>query len=53
MYVGFAPADKPEVAIAVIVEGGGFGSVSAAPIAQEVFRTYFQKQGFKPTNKPL
>jgi penicillin-binding protein 2 len=53
MYVGFAPADKPEVAIAVIVEGGGFGSVSAAPIAQEVFRTYFKKQGFKPTNKPL
>jgi penicillin-binding protein 2 len=53
MYVGFAPADKPEVAIAVIVEGGGFGSVSAAPIAQEVFRTYFQKQGFKPTNKPM
>ena len=53
MYVGFAPADKPEVAIAVIVEGGGFGAVSAAPIAQEVFRTYFQKQGFKPTNKPL
>ncbi len=52
MYVGFAPADKPEVAIAVIVEGGGFGSVSAAPIAQEVLRTYFQKQGFKPTNKP-
>lgn len=52
MYVGFAPADKPEVAIAVIVEGGGFGAVSAAPIAKEVFRTYFQKQGFKPTNKP-
>lgn len=53
MYVGFAPADKPEIAIAVIVEGGGFGAVSAAPIAHEVFRTYFQKQGFKPTNKPL
>ncbi|WP_293338896.1 penicillin-binding protein 2 [Microcoleus sp. CAWBG58] len=53
MYVGFAPADKPEVAIAVIVEGGGFGAVSAAPIAHEVFKTYFQKQGFKPTNKPF
>lgn len=51
MYVGFAPADKPEVAIAVIVEGGGYGSVSAAPIAHEVFRTYFQKQGFKPVVK--
>lgn len=48
MYVGFAPADKPEVAIAVVVEGGGYGAVSAAPIAQEVFRTYFQKKGFKP-----
>ena len=51
MYVGYAPADKPEVAIAVIVEGGGFGAVSAAPIAHEVFRTYFQKQGFKPVVK--
>ncbi len=51
MYVGYAPADKPEVAIAVIVEGGGYGSVSAAPIAHEVFRTYFQKQGFKPVVK--
>ena len=53
MFVGFAPADKPEIAIAVIVEGGGFGAVSAAPIAHEVFKTYFQKQGFKPTNKPF
>ena len=51
MYVGYAPADKPEIAIAVIVEGGGYGAVSAAPIAHEVFRTYFQKQGFKPTIK--
>lgn len=48
MYVGFAPADKPEVAIAVIVEAGGFGAVSAAPVAHEVLKTYFQKQGFKP-----
>ena len=51
MYVGYAPADKPEIAIAVIVEGGGFGAVSAAPIAHEVFKTYFQKQGFKPIIK--
>jgi penicillin-binding protein 2 len=50
MYVGFAPANQPEVAIAVVVEGGGFGAVSAAPIAHEVFKTYFQKQGFKPKN---
>lgn len=43
VYVGFAPAYKPEIAIAAIVENGGYGSVSAAPIAQEVYKTYFNK----------
>lgn len=51
MYVGFAPAERPEIAIAVIVEGGGFGAVSAAPIAHEVFKTYFQKKGFSGKKK--
>jgi penicillin-binding protein 2 len=41
MYVGFGPANKPEIAIAVVVEAGGYGAVSAAPIAQEIFKTYF------------
>lgn len=41
MYVAFGPADKPEIAIAVLVERGGYGSVSAAPIAKAVFQTYF------------
>jgi penicillin-binding protein 2 len=40
-YVAFGPAEKPEIAIAVIVENGGFGAVSAAPIAKEIFKTYF------------
>ncbi len=43
LYVGFAPADKPEIAIAIVVENGGYGSVSAAPIAKEVYKTYFKK----------
>ncbi|MDY6802375.1 MAG: penicillin-binding protein 2 [Cyanobacteriota bacterium] len=43
VYVGFAPANKPEIAIAVVVENGGYGSVSAAPIAQKVYQTYFNK----------
>ncbi|MGC9527425.1 MAG: penicillin-binding protein 2 [Limnospira sp.] len=42
MYVGFGPADKPEIAIAVLVEGGGYGSVAAAPVAKAVFQAYFQ-----------
>ncbi|HEY9864111.1 MAG TPA: penicillin-binding protein 2 [Candidatus Obscuribacterales bacterium] len=43
MYVGFGPANKPEIAIAVVVEAGGYGAVSAAPIAQDIFKTYFSK----------
>jgi penicillin-binding protein 2 len=41
MFVGFAPAYNPEIAIAVAVEEGGYGSVGAAPIAYEVYKTYF------------
>ncbi|WP_026795447.1 MULTISPECIES: penicillin-binding protein 2 [Planktothrix] len=44
MYVGFGPANKPEIAIAVVVEAGGYGAVSAAPIAQDIFKTYFSNR---------
>ncbi|MFG6412364.1 penicillin-binding protein 2 [Roseateles sp. DC23W] len=37
LYVGFAPLQQPTVALAVIVENGGWGSASAAPIARRVF----------------
>ncbi|MCW6048539.1 penicillin-binding protein 2 [Microcoleus sp. A2-C5] len=43
LYVAFGPAEKPEIAIAVIVENAGFGAVAAAPIAKEVFQAYFGK----------
>ncbi|MBI4468625.1 MAG: hypothetical protein HY650_04805 [Acidobacteria bacterium] len=32
-FIGFAPADRPQVACAVVVEGGGYGGRVAAPIA--------------------
>ncbi|MEB3339319.1 penicillin-binding protein 2 [Okeania sp.] len=41
LYVAFGPANKPEIAIAVIVENGGYGSRSAAPVAKQVFQYYF------------
>ena len=40
LFVAFAPADKPRIAIAVIVENGGGGSVSAAPVARQVMDAY-------------
>jgi penicillin-binding protein 2 len=37
LYVAFAPLEAPTVALAVIVENAGFGSMSAAPIARRAF----------------
>lgn len=37
LYMGFAPANNPQVAVALIVENGGKGASVAAPIARKVF----------------
>jgi penicillin-binding protein 2 len=34
LYTAFAPVDNPRIALAVIVENGGFGAAAAAPIAR-------------------
>lgn len=43
-YIAFAPAHQPKIALAVIVENGGFGSQSAAPIARQVMDFYLLGQ---------
>ena len=40
LFIGFAPADKPKIAVAVIVENGGGGGSVAAPIARIIMDAY-------------
>jgi len=40
VFIGFAPRDNPKIAIAVIVENGGFGGAYAAPIASYIAEKY-------------
>lgn len=37
-FIGFTPIDSPQLAIAVVLEGGGYGGEVAAPIAAALFR---------------
>ena len=51
LFVAFAPYDKPEIAVAVVVEHGEHGGSAAAPIAGRIIRAYFD--GKKPVKKPI
>jgi penicillin-binding protein 2 len=50
LYIAFAPADKPKIALAIIVENAGFGAAAAAPIARQAMDYYLL--GKKP-NDPM
>jgi len=49
LFIAFAPADDPKLAMAILVENGGHGGSTAAPIAREVFDFYLLKK--KPVVK--
>jgi penicillin-binding protein 2 len=40
LFIAFAPADDPQLAVAVVVENGKSGSGTAAPIARKIFDAY-------------
>lgn len=44
LFVAYAPAKKPEIAIAVIVEHGQHGGSAAGPIAKQIFECYFENK---------
>jgi penicillin-binding protein 2 len=39
-FIAFAPAEAPQIAVAVLVENGGFGASAAAPIARQIMDAY-------------
>ncbi len=41
-FVSFAPVEKSQIAVAVIIEHGGHGGKTAAPVAREVMREFFR-----------
>ena len=45
LFVAFAPAENPEIAVAVIVEHGIKGGAVAAPVARDVLEAYFKGKG--------
>lgn len=49
LYIAFAPADHPKIAIAIIVENGGMGSAAAAPIVRKALDYYLL--GKRPQDK--
>jgi penicillin-binding protein 2 len=49
-FIAYAPADDPKIAVAVLVENGGFGASVAAPIARKVLDAYLL--GIDPAADP-
>jgi penicillin-binding protein 2 len=51
-FVGFAPAGRPRIAVAVLVEHGGHGGEVAAPVAMEIVHGYFETVAPDQKNAP-
>jgi penicillin-binding protein 2 len=46
LFVAFAPADAPRIALGVVVENGGGGARAAAPVARKVFDAFFAAEHY-------
>ena len=44
-FVAVAPAEKPEIAMAIFIEHGGHGGSAAAPLAKLLIETYLKGKG--------
>ncbi len=51
-FIAFAPADKPRIALAVLVEHGGSGAAAAAPVARRILAHFFGLDRGEPQAAP-
>ena len=51
LFVAFAPAEDPEIAVAVVIEHGGSGGSDAAPVAGQVIKSFFDLKYRKMAEK--
>lgn len=51
-FACYAPADNPAIAVAVLVEEGGEGSVAAAPVVRKILEAYFGINNTQPVPTP-
>lgn len=47
LFIAFAPADEPKIAVAVVVENGGSGSSAAAPVARNIIDHYLNHRPYQ------
>ncbi|MBE3575424.1 MAG: penicillin-binding protein 2 [Firmicutes bacterium] len=52
VFAGFAPVDHPQIAVAVVIERGGHGGSSAAPVAKKVLEAFFGLDSQPPASQP-
>lgn len=48
LFIGYAPAEAPKIAVVVVVEHGGYGASSAGPIARKMMDAYLLPKSAQP-----
>ncbi|HYA34834.1 MAG TPA: penicillin-binding protein 2 [Candidatus Binataceae bacterium] len=51
-FIAFAPKDHPQIAVACVIEHGGHGGSSAAPVVHDVLKRFFELNPVNPAASP-
>ena len=43
VFIGYAPYDNPQIAVAVVIPGAGYGATAAVPVARDMMDAYFKE----------